>query len=64
MPAPKVVIEHTRPSPFTGGYSRVADPTRRIEAVEAWMPGEEREISANLAEYLTSTFPTIFVEKK
>jgi len=48
-------VLHAITSPWPQGYSS--------SDVVAWMPGEVREVTAEQAAYLTSTFPAAFVEQ-
>ncbi len=46
-------VLHVTSSPFTGGY--------RSDSVEPWPPGEAREVSPEVAAYLTTTHGSAFV---
>ncbi len=59
---PPVVVDHVEPSPFPQGYS--CDEHEKLgEEIRDWMPGTPREVSAERAEYLLSTFPGTFTKK-
>lgn len=57
-------ILHTENSPWPGGYSydgAKGGPVR--EGVTGFLPGEVRDLPADLAGYLTGTFPDYFLEQ-
>jgi hypothetical protein len=47
-------VLHRAPSPFSGGYAS--------SEVASWAPGEQREVPEDVAGYLMSTFPDVFVQ--